>query len=1151
MAVNVGTAIAYLNLDATNFNTGLANAQTALQNIQNGTGGWSQALGAAGTVMANTGTALTRNITVPLINAGKEVVEFGADFNKQMSSVEAVMKNVLKEGDMDRLREAAISWGEKTVYTATEAAEALYYMGLAGWDVDQALGGLGAVLNLAAAGNLDLGRASDIVTDSMTAMNLQAGKTTNGVENTAYYTSVLAAVMANANTDVDKMGESFKYVAPLAGSLGFSIEDLGLALGLAANAGIKSSQAGTSLRQALKNLIAPGDKLSGVMKSWGISLFDAEGNAKSLRQFMIELQKTFGDLNVDVFDANGELKEGEAIMEEYGNSIALTATQHQKLEAIATIFGTRALPTMLAIINQAGGEFDKLADAIDEAAQTGTYASEMAETQLDNLAGDWTRFTSALGTTKIMLAEIVDGWLRDFVQQLTELVKKFNELDSAQKEQIIKWGLVAAAVGPVMMIVGRLITTITTFAGLFKSLGGAFSTLISGFTGVAGAAGGAESGFAGILSKIGQLGAKANWVIALIMLVITAIVDLWKNSDNFRNWVKDAFQSLMKILKQVWGFLQEVFGIVNEVWMALAQAIEPLIEVLAAELSPALEVISKLLGAIFGILSPILQLVAALIKLIAQIVTPVVSVIATIVGLVSEAVTWLVDKVGWVVEKIAGFFQWLKYVLIGDPIIIDMMEGIKSIFQLGLEFITTVVQFFVDTVIQFFTWLWEKGTELVNNLIEGIKLAWQTFVEWFQELWQTFTSWLSNAWETLRSAIEETWNTFVGWVTEVWNKFSQWIKDSLSAIGEYIRTSINNFHKWLEEVINKIKQTAERMLQAIFDTAQRVWNSIVEAFNVAKQKIEEGIQIVKQKFDELREAIRQKFEEIKQHVEEGMQRIREKLEQLGQAIRDKFEEIMQHIREKVQALRDKLEEVGEILRNKFTEILENIKRHFEKVFEKIKEFGQKFVDAWRNAFKNVQNGIASVFNHIRNGFLEFGRNVFGVARQVGQKFIEGLIGTGRSIKDFFSKFIQNAVEGLLSALKAFKEVGKLLMENLWNGIKSKWEDFKKLLKELWQALLEGELFSTLWDKIKSAFNSSNVKTKVNGSHADGLAYVPFNGYIAELHKGERVLTAEENQRYSSGGDGTTINFYSNERIDEYTAAKELRRTIKDMELGLV
>ena len=260
MAVNVGTAVAYLDLNMTAFNSGLQQAQSALQTFQDSSSTMGQNLMSAGGLMTNIGSGLTRNITMPLVSAGQEVVEFGATFDKQMSAVEAVMKDKLKEGDIERLREAAMYWGEQTVYTATEAGEALYYMGLAGWDVEQAINGLGSVLNLAAAGNLDLGRASDVVTDSMTAMNLTAGQMTNEIENTAYYTSVLAAVMANSNTDIDQMGEAFKYVAPIAGNLNYTIEDLGLALGLAANAGIKSSQAGTSLRQALKQLISPTDR---------------------------------------------------------------------------------------------------------------------------------------------------------------------------------------------------------------------------------------------------------------------------------------------------------------------------------------------------------------------------------------------------------------------------------------------------------------------------------------------------------------------------------------------------------------------------------------------------------------------------------------------------------------------------------------------------------------------------------------------------------------------------------------------------------------------------------------------------------------------------------------------------------------------------
>lgn len=793
MAINVGTAVAYLDLNMTAFNSGLQQAQSALQTFGKDSSTLGQNIMAAGGLVANTGSMLTRSITVPLVSAGQEVVEFGATFDKQMSAVEAVMQSVLQEGDMDRLREAAMYWGEQTVYSATEAAEALYYMGLAGWNVDQAVNGLGSVLNLAAAGNMDLGRASDVVTDSMTAMNLTAGELTNGIENTAYYTSVLAAVMANSNTDIDKLGESFKYVAPIAGSLGYDIEDLGLALGLAANAGIKSSQAGTSLRQALKNLISPTTTTQAAMEKYGLSLYDATGQAIPFRELMLQLQATFGDLSVEVFDANGELKEGEQIMQEYGNSLPIT--QQEKLKAIVDLFGTRAMPTMLAIINQAGPEFDKLAGYIDEAAQTGEYAAEMAHTQMDNLQGDWIRFTSALGTTKIMLADIVKGELRDFIQKLTELVRQFNELDETQKEQIIKWGLLAAAIGPVLLVIGNLLKSVGLIMEsfkLFKPLIEGVSTLFTTLTSNIGSAHGIIGVLRGGISALTST--MAGWV-AIIAVVIAAIIDLWNNNEEFRENMTRIWNAILDVIKTVWDTLKPIFDILLELFYEIMKAIEPIIEVLVAVLAPIIESIATLIKTVLSLLQPLIELIT----------TPLIAAIK-IIGEVLRALS-------------------------------PILEGILSIVAAVVEAITGFLNLVVDGIVA-----------VVKGIGDWIKGWIQSIVDWVKGIVDKFVTWFNN-----------------------------------SALGKFFKLA-----------------------------------------------------------------------------------------------------------------------------------------------------------------KDAANGIADMF---KGGDL----NIF-----------------------------------------------------------------------------------------------------TNGSHANGLAYVPYDGYVAELHKGERVLTAQENARYSStSGNGTTINFYSNERIDEYTAAQELRRTMKDIELGLV
>lgn len=1141
MSVNIGTAVAYLELDASAFNSGLANVQSSLSQYQTG---FSSAMTGIGSALTTTGTALTTGLTIPIANAAKSIVTFGADFDKQMSAVKAVMADASVGNNFERLRQAAIDWGEKTVYTATEAGEALYYMGLAGWDTEQAINGLGSVLNLAAAGQMDLGRASDVVTDSMTAMNLTAGNLTNGIENTAYYTSVLAAVMANSNTDVDKLGESFKYVAPTAGQLGYTIEDLGLALGLAANAGVKSSQAGTSLRQALKNLISPTEKTQAAMDAYGISLYDATGTALPFRDIMIQLQKTFGDLGVDVYDSNGEIKEAEQIMEEYGNSLPLT--QQEKLKAIVDLFGTRAMPTMLAIIGQAGTEFNKLADAIDEAARTGEYAADMAHTQLDNLSGDWTKFTSALGTTKIILQGLVNDTLRKFVQALTDLVRKFNDLDTEQQKMILKWGAIAAAIGPVMTIFGRLMLTVGQLAPLFTSLGTKLGSIIGAFTGATTAAEGTATGLGGIISKIGSLGTKANWIIAIIMAVITAIIDLWKNSEAFRGWVKDAFVALINIIKTVWSYLVKILEVVNDVWMAIVRAIEPIVAVLVKELSPALNAVLNLIKPIFELITPIIQLLGGVIEVLAEIVgvlltvlspaiefvlgliTNAVKIVGNIVQFISDLISpWIMQLVEWIksgVEAIRDWFAWLKYQLIGDPIVIDMIEGIKAVFDAGLEFVKWLVEVFVNAIVNFFTWLKDTGSSIISEFVEGLKEVWNTFVSWFENLWDKFRDWLSNAWNNLRTAVENAWNNFVTWLRNTWDNFVTNLFSVLRTLKDKIVEGFTRFVEILKQFLHNILEMAKQIVTAIQQTAEQAWNKIVEGFRRAKDAIEQGIAVIRQKFEELKENIRQKFEEIIENVRQKIEEVKERLEQLAQMLREKFEEIVQKIKE-----------------------------NFERIFEKIKEFGIKFVEAWKNAFSNVAKGISSVFNTIKEGFVKFGTYVFGVAKNVGNAFIKGLLGTGRSIKEFFTNFIRTAIETLLEKINVFKETGKLIIQNLWEGIKSAWQSMIDWIKQAWEQLTNGTLFKTIGDWFSNIFDKigNRLTYGVNGSHADGLAYVPFNGYIAELHKGERVLTAEENERYTNGSNGTTINFYSPEKIDEYTAARELRRTMHDMELGLV
>ena len=299
-----------------------------------------------GKKMESVGKDLTKKITLPLIGLGAAAIKVGSDFEAGMSEVGAI--SGATGNDLKKLEEKAKEMGATTKFSASESAEALKYMAMAGWDTTQMLDGLDGVMMLAASSGEDLGLVSDIVTDALTAFGMEAKEASN-------FADLLASASSNSNTNVAMLGESFKYVAPLFGALGYSAEDAALALGLMANAGIKGSQAGTSLKTAIANLANPTDKMAAAMGQLGLSITDANGEMLPFKSVMDELRSKFAGL-----------------------------TEEQQAQYAATIFGKEAMSGMLAIINASPEDYEKLTQATRE---YNGVAKEMAETMEDNLQG--------------------------------------------------------------------------------------------------------------------------------------------------------------------------------------------------------------------------------------------------------------------------------------------------------------------------------------------------------------------------------------------------------------------------------------------------------------------------------------------------------------------------------------------------------------------------------------------------------------------------------------------------------------------------------------------------------------------------------------------------------------------------------------------
>ncbi len=349
---------------------------------------------------------LQLGIVIGVSGGISDVVKTYASFEAKLSEVKAISGASAIE--MEKLNAKAAEMGRTTKFTATEAGDALKYMAMAGWKADDMLNGIEGIMHLAAASGEELGTVSDIVTDAMTAFGL-------GAEEVTHFADVLAAASSNSNTNVSMLGESFKYIAPLAGSLGFSIEDTATALGLMANSGIKASMSGTALRGALTAMLNPSKKAAAAMDKYGISMKNPDGSSKTLMQIMENLRASFGDLDAAILNADGDINDSDSILG-LAKAAGKSAEQMEKLEAVSTLFGDRALPGMLSIIQASEKDFKKLSNAIENSEGT---AKSMSEIMLDNLQGSLVLLQSAADGVKSSIGERLAPYLRQFVEWLT------------------------------------------------------------------------------------------------------------------------------------------------------------------------------------------------------------------------------------------------------------------------------------------------------------------------------------------------------------------------------------------------------------------------------------------------------------------------------------------------------------------------------------------------------------------------------------------------------------------------------------------------------------------------------------------------------------------------------------------------------------
>lgn len=608
------------------------------------------------------GESLTTKVSAPIVGLGVAAVKVGSDFDAAMSQVSATSGATGK--DLQDLRDKAKEMGASTKFSASESAEAMNYMAMAGWNSKQMIAGLPGILNLAAASNESLANTSDIVTDALTAFGLTA-------EDSGHFADVMAKTSSSANTNVSLMGETFKQVAPLAGTLGFSVEDTSLAIGLMANAGIKGSQAGTSLKAALANLSSPTDKMKAKMKELGISMTDSNGQTKPLITIITELREKFGKLS-----------------------------KSQQTAAASTIFGKEAMSGMLAVINASDKDFNSLYENIKNADGA---AEDMAKTMQDNLQGDLTTLSSALEGLGIKISEALTPVLREITQAVTEFISWLNGLDDHIISVITVVAGLVAAIGPLLVLIGTLAGPVSNAISLFGKMKLAMYSATT------------QTGL--ISSALGALNAPIIAIIAIIAVVVAAVINLWNTNEGFRQNVISIVNNISAIVQNLWNnFLKPVFslimGIVEELWQ---NSLLPLWNKVNSFIASIVSDVSKMINKV----TPLINLI---VNLLSVVLVPVISLVgAVFTTMVSTAINMfsvLLDNISGIVTGISQIFNGLIDFIVG--IFTGNWEraikGIVNIFKGIFSTLGAIVKAPINAVIACIN----GAISGINSMIRGI-----------------------------------------------------------------------------------------------------------------------------------------------------------------------------------------------------------------------------------------------------------------------------------------------------------------------------------------------------------------------------------------------------------------------------------------------
>lgn len=635
----------------------------------------------AGKAMTNAGKTLSTHITAPLAGLATVSVATVAKFDDSMSQVAAI--SGATGNDLERLRDLAKDLGATTRYSASEAADAMTYLALAGYDTNQILSATPGMLNLAAAAGMDLATAADIVTDTMSGFQMSAERAGEAAD-------IFAAASSKSNTNVEQLGEAMKYASSTANAAGMDLAQTAAILGVFADSGVKGSMAGTTFNAILRDMKNKAKDGAIAVGDMSIALYNADGTMRDLGSIMADVEQATKNM-----------------------------TTAQRDAALSAVFGSEAMRGVNILLATGSERYKELEQAMYNS--TGT-SQKMAETMEDNVAGAFRALKSQMEGIMIQIGEQLAPILRDtiipllsgFGEKISNLIKWFAGLDEGTKRTIITILGIVAAVGPVLVILGKVVGAIGTMIGIFTKLKTAWATVTT----------------VSNLFNASLLANPITWVIAGIMALIAAIVLLWKNWDTVSQWLSDSWEWIKETATVVFqgiadfftGIWEGIKNVATEVWGAIT------------------EFFSNTWNGIKETVSTVFQAIADFFTNIWE----------SIKNIFNAALSFIIDlfmkyhPIGIIIthwDEIKAFF-------------INTWENIKQIFNKALEAVKNVINNVWNGVKNVTSTVWNGIVSVITGIVNGIKNAIGTAFNWIKNT-------ITNVWNGVKNTTKSIWDSMV------------------------------------------------------------------------------------------------------------------------------------------------------------------------------------------------------------------------------------------------------------------------------------------------------------------------------------------------------------------------------------------------------